>query len=814
VKQRIAAMDQYVCADDTSRLDDARSRGYNAFSTVEVDTGTVPGTPPQRTLLVRCLGAVPEPLSVRVVGGVRADPAINPVRVLWSSAASRLGAAHAADPDAVTQADVDAFAGLPDPDRLLVVRTSSAGDFSTYRVEVVPPVPGDFDPRLAGLPFSFKVDCPDDLDCRVPQVCPPPRTAEPDLDYLNRDFAGLRRMLLDRLSIVLPQWTDRNVADVGVLLVELFAYLGDRLAYGQDAVSAEAYLGTARLRTSVTRHARLLDYRVHEGVAARCWLVMEAGPRGDGRVVPADREVRAADDAVVFHTLHPVTVRAARNAIDLYTWGARDCCLPRGGTRATLVGSAAELGLVAGDALVLEEVRSPDGDEDAADPTHRWAVRLAEDPEETVDPLTGMCLLEVRWHDEDALPFALCLRRFARGRCEPDVGSAVARGNVVLAEHGRLVGPEPVVPASVPEGGRYRPRLAEPGLAHAVPYRPDRARARPATEALAVAPADAVPQVRLEGGGSTWTARADLLASDRFAPHFTVEVEDDGRAALRFGDDVLGRQPVTGEAYAATFRRGGGRAGNCGRDVLTEFCEPLPGVSVRNPMPAAGGADPEPVEQARLLAPQAFRVQERAVTDADHAEIAQRDPRVQRAAATRRWTGSWYTEVVTVDPHRDSGLERLRPELTERLERVRMAGLDVAVTAPVYVPLDIVLTVCVEPGFLRGAVRRALVDRFSARDLPDGGRGFFHPDEFTFAQPVHLSRIVAAAMSVTGVAWLDTEVGKGKPNRFQRWGREPAGEREAGRIAMGRLEVARCDSDPNQPENGRIAFVMEGGVQP
>jgi hypothetical protein len=77
---------------------------------------------------------------------------------------------------------------------------------------------------------------------------------------------------------------------------------------------------------------------------------------------------------------------------------------------------------------------------------------------------------------------------------------------------------------------------------------------------------------------------------------------------------------------------------------------------------------------------------------------------------------------------------------------------------------------------------------------------------------VYLSRVVATAMSVDGVDWVDSEVSRDKPNLFQRWGRPPAGERAAGRIPMGRLEIARCDSDPNEPENGRIDFVMVGGL--
>jgi hypothetical protein len=812
-------MDQYLCADADRRRQDTLAGGVlNGIDVIEIDGGHPPGIPPHRTLLVSCLRAVPTALrgtDVRVRGGVRADSAINPVRVLWAFPATELVAAHEADQALVTQDDVDAFAALPDPDQLLVIRTSSAGDFSTYRLVIVDPMAFGFDPRLAEAPFTFKVDCAHEFDCRFPEVCPPQRSLEPAIDYLSRDYAGLRRLLLDRLSLVIPAWTDRDAADVGVLLVELFAYLGDYLAYAQDAVSAEAYLGTARRRVSVARHARLLDYPMHQGAAARAWLVIEADESADGTVLETGREVRAADGSVVFQTLHPATLRTARNSIDIYTWGELRCCLPRGATRATLLGTAAGLGLRAGDLLVFEEVRGPTGSELDADKTHRCAVRLSADPADATDPLTGAKVVNVTWFDEDELPFPLCLWRFPRRRCESDVGAAVVRGNVVLAEHGALVAAEGgPVPAVVPAHGRYRPFLGRNGLAHAVPYNHAEARARPAADALLISAQTAMPQVvRLTDGRDDWTVRRDLLGSDRFDPEFVVEMADDGRAFLRFGDDVLGRRPVPGDTFSVTYRVGGGRAGNVGRDVLTELVDPVGGVSIRNPMPAIGGIDPEPVEQVRQWAPQAFRVQERAVNDEDYAAIAQRHPQVQRAAATRRWTGSWYTEFVTVDRRRGALVDAgFREDLIEFLQRYRMAGYDVEVDAPVFVSLDIVLTVCVVHGHFRGTVKRALVDVFSAGDLPDGRRGFFHPDNLTFAQPVYLSQVVAMAMSVDGVAWVDTEETPDKPNRFGRWGRPAAGERAAGRIAMGRLEVPRCDSDPNEPENGRIDFVMEGGV--
>ena len=78
--------------------------------------------------------------------------------------------------------------------------------------------------------------------------------------------------MLDRMSLLVPDWVERTPADVGVALVETLAYVADELSYRQDAVATEAYLATARRRTSLRRHARLVDYVVHEGSNARAWV--------------------------------------------------------------------------------------------------------------------------------------------------------------------------------------------------------------------------------------------------------------------------------------------------------------------------------------------------------------------------------------------------------------------------------------------------------------------------------------------------------------------------------------------------------------
>src|SRR5262249_29434001 len=136
--------------------------------------------------------------------------------------------------------------------------------------------------------------------------------------------------------------------------------------------------------------------------------------------------------------------------------------------------------------------------------------------------------------------------------------------------------------------------------------------------------------------GTHWAARPDLLESDRFAPDFVVEIEDTGDAFLRFGDGVLGREREPG--LVATYRTGRGPAGNVGAEAIAHVVQTgITATRIRNPLRAVGGVDPETIGEAKLYAPQAFRTQERAVTEDDYAEVAGRHPEVQKAVATRRW---------------------------------------------------------------------------------------------------------------------------------------------------------------------------------
>ena len=134
---------------------------------------------------------------------------------------------------------------------------SEEGDFSDYVLALgwrLQP-DGTFQQQIPALDvqfssrrINFKAGCPIDFDCREVRSVRRSAAAEPVIDYLAKDYASFRQLLLDLIPQLNPGWVERNPADLGIALLELLAYEGDNLSYFQDAVANEAYLDTARQR--------------------------------------------------------------------------------------------------------------------------------------------------------------------------------------------------------------------------------------------------------------------------------------------------------------------------------------------------------------------------------------------------------------------------------------------------------------------------------------------------------------------------------------------------------------------------------------
>jgi hypothetical protein len=705
---------------------------------------------------------------------------------------------------------------------VVVVGLDKTGDFSAYTLTLVtgpedPDPPDGVDPMLSSIAFSFKAGCPTPTDC-LPAACAPvPPGPPPDINYLAKDYDGFRQVMLDRLAVRAPAWTERHAADLGIALTEALAYAADHLSYAQDAVSTEAYIGTARSRISLRRHAKLVDYTIGEGCNARALVEVRVAAAGDGLDLPAGTRFYPAepglpamvhqDDAAaaldagpgpVFSSMRDATLYLAHNEINFYTWGDDDCCLPAGATEATLAGNIKTL--AAGAMLIFEEVLGPvTGAPEDADPAHRWAVMLCcvsftdHKQRPLTDPVTGDPVTRVTWGAEDALPFPLCVSTVIN---ETPVAVSVARANIVRASHG-VPAPDQQLPAA-PLAGRYYPALVGSPLTFAVPD--------DATSAAAFLTPDsgrAAPVISLTDSESiTWSPQSDLLSRTGQDRYFVPEIEDDGTVFLRFGDGQHGMAPA-GLSFTASYRTGNGTPGNVGREALGHAVVPdatMPGVitGVRNPLAVTGGTDPESMQHIRQFAPFDFQSQQRCVTEADYGQHAAAISGVSEARGTLRWTGSWYTAYVCVDPVAPPLTAQLSSQITAQMSTLRMMGTDVAVEAAIVVGLRIGLTICVDPAHFAGDVYQALTTVFT------GSGGMLNAANFTFGQTVYAGPLIAAAQAVEGVSAVTLTT-------FTRMDAPWLDGVAQGFITLGRLEIARCDNDPDHLDHGTLTLLMDGG---
>lgn len=109
----------------------------------------------------------------------------------------------------------------------------------------------------------------------------------PTIDYTNKDFQSLRRAMLDLARSRLPEWTDQSPSDLGVLLVDLFAYMGDVILYYQDRIANESFLPTALERRSVLNALRLIGYELAPPIpsTAELALYFKPPPAGSSTIV-------------------------------------------------------------------------------------------------------------------------------------------------------------------------------------------------------------------------------------------------------------------------------------------------------------------------------------------------------------------------------------------------------------------------------------------------------------------------------------------------------------------------------------------------
>ncbi|MCB1852633.1 MAG: baseplate J/gp47 family protein [Gammaproteobacteria bacterium] len=738
--------------------------------------------------------------------------------------------------------------------RILRLTTSGIGDYSTYTLSVAfrdtdgidGKVRDRIDPLFNGLPFKFRPGC-FNLNCFSKAETETPPETPPAIDYLARDFDSIKHVLITAMRDRVPGWEPTSEASLDMVILDLLAADADQLCDFQDRILQEAYFGLARKRLSLTRHARLMDYHVHQGNQAGTWLVVEVAAGVGATTLPVQTTVWTGDhwdkpDAVIYLTGQAQPCWEALNHLQLYTWGGVVSALEAGACEAELAipqslmdGSSAHPAedlrdiLQACGLLVIEEKLNPQtGTHHGRDLTKRQLLHLLSDQaaEVAVDPFSGEAFVRVRWDAADRLTQRYCFIT----QCDdelPVAGVSAFHGNLVYATQGRLYEVIFRPPGSeLGEADDTQPLHHAEACWEANPW-----------GALATLPSGPLAYLETPPGGeiaprsslvvtvdgSTWEERIDLIESEDNDAHFLVETDERGMSRLRFGNGSNGQRLDAAAVVNCRFQVGGGISGNLGADSLSGFDslagDPL--ASLRNPFDVHNGRDPEPREEIIRRAPEAYRQRQlRAVTLADYVERAEALPEVAHAYARFAWTGSWRTVQVSVDPRAGTSLDAVTLEhIATHLDAVRLIGDDLEVRPARYVALDITLTLCAKPEYWPEHLEAELQSAFSNTYTPEGQPGFFHPDAWTFGQSLHASQIIGRALQVPGIERVTSlsmrrwNAGSGSSTRIVEIQAADLPQALVDRIDVQPFEIIQVANDPDHLELGRILFELRGGPQ-
>ena len=258
-------------------------------------------------------------------------------------------------------------------------------------------------------------------------------------------------------------------------------------------------------------------------------------------------------------------------------------------------------------------------------------------------------------------------------------------------------------------------------------------------------------QVRI--GDVEWSERPTLFGAARNDRVYALSTDEQGRVWVAFGDGVHGaRLPSGVNNVRASYRQGLGQGGNVRADQLTQLASrPLGLKSVSNPVPAQGGTDPEPADQARRTMPLGTRTLGRAVSLLDYQDFALAFTGIAKAQAQVLQLAGGPAIAITIAGQGGVTLSESNPVWVNLAKALAAGGdphVDVRLLAYVPASFRIGFKLRRDPAFalapLLAAVETAL-------------RAHFGFEARALGQPVLQSDVIAVVHTVPGVIAIDLD---------------------------------------------------------
>jgi predicted phage baseplate assembly protein len=574
-----------------------------------------------------------------------------------------------------------------------------------------------------------------------------------------------------------PEWTDHNVSDPGVTLIELFAWMTEQVVYRLNRVPDKNYV----------KFLELIGVTLFPPTAARTqvtlWLT---SPQPDVVRIPAGTQVATVrtetDDAIVFATTEdlpivPSTLGQLGSMIDGKAYRDHLAALDKGSGLYPFKDVPAP-----GDSLLIG----------LTEPVPSNAVRLRFQCHVEgvgVDPNNPPLTWEA-WNGEDWESCELDSDTTGGLNRDGDVVLHVPRSHAasLIAKHragwlrARVTEPvegQPAYTASpsitgltaITIGGTADAVNAELvtneelGIAEGISGQRFVLKRQP------VVPSDepAVLEVSGNEGWEEWQQVPDFAGSGADDRHFVLELsagEVRLGPAVRQEDGTLRRYGAVPAKNARlrlrSYRTGGGRKGNVATRALTVLKSSIPFVGrVENRRQATGGVEGEDIENAKVRGPIRLRTRGRAVTTEDFEHLAREAaPEVARvravAAGDGADAGSVRVLVVPTTGDLDGWLrfDQLLPseetlqKITDRLEESRVIGTRAIIEPPIYRGVTVVAKLRARPRQNPTRLQEEALGALYAYFDPIGGG----PDGtgWPFGRPVNVGEVYSVLQGLRG----------------------------------------------------------------
>jgi predicted phage baseplate assembly protein len=474
----------------------------------------------------------------------------------------------------------------------------------------------------------------------------------PEIQLDDRRFQDLVSEARTRIHRSCPEWTEHNVSDPGITLIELFAWMTEMTIYRLNRVPDKLHVALLEL----------LGIRLDGPSAATTSLRFRlAAPATENVVIPGGAtEVgtprTATDESTIFQVDEDFTIPPARAAAYVLQRGGqiKDVGVADGEARPQgpdqlpfgsppAVGDALHIGFEEplGRLLVQVEVdasQARGAGVNPEEPPLRWEVSQGDGDwaEATVlEDLTGgfnygAGTVELELPARSVIqPLGGHRLHWLRCRIEAD---GYSHPPEIYAISASAIGARlPATHAALEDREVLGTSDGTPGQVHPLRHRPV---LKPRQgETLEV-------QDPESGTWATWELREGFADSTAFDRHFALDLVTGAvelGPAIREADGgwtQYGAVPPKGSVLRFTrYRHGGGRQGNVSAGSLSVLKSSLPGIdTVTNPEAATGGVDAEALDHARQRASMEIRSRYRAVTAEDFEFLAgEASPRVARA---------------------------------------------------------------------------------------------------------------------------------------------------------------------------------------